>query len=696
MRTRHLLLLPCALALTALVGCGDKDDDDEEDDTANETETDADGDGYSADDDCDDDDAAVNPGADEICDGVDNDCDDLIDDADDNVDTTGAATFYADADADGFGDDAAAAPACAQPSGTVEVGGDCDDANPDAHPDATEVCDDADVDEDCSGDADDADSGVDTGTYTTWYSDGDDDGYGDLDDPGTLACDAPAEHVADNTDCEDGDGAVHPGAAEICNGVDDDCDAGTSEAGRVSFEDRAGTLSDVTADFSGGTSAAPAAYTVSTEGTLTFCDDRFYTHILVETDVQIAGMSGDEVLDGGGAGSVVDIQTDALSVSVVDIGIQNGEANNTWEGFTAGGGIHCAAATDLSLVNATLDGNSAELGGGLFSDGCAVDINDSALDNNLADAGGGLFATNGVVELVDSTLSGNLASAGGGLYAYDGAELDLLDTVVEANEAEWGAGLYQQGGAVSCTGSPTTAGGFISNVATEYGSAVVLRSEPATSTFDAVSCDLGEPGTSDDNTSPEIVAEIDSISYLAGDDATFSCTHDRCGTPTTTTMGSTDRASTSSGSLKGNVVLADTDLTLEAFRPHIGGGASCLVDYYVLTNTTTTDTGWTVAWSSLGNALSSTADFQDAATAGLLVEAGTYYALAFGFECTTSGEVVDYAFSLDGTTDDAGFGARTNNISEFYFPGTLSGTVEVDVQVTATATYYMEVDVVEL
>ena len=74
-------------------------DSDTTDDTG--TAVDADGDGSPAAGDCDDSDAAVNPGATEVCDGIDNDCDGLTDSADDSV--TGTSTFYADADGDGYG-----------------------------------------------------------------------------------------------------------------------------------------------------------------------------------------------------------------------------------------------------------------------------------------------------------------------------------------------------------------------------------------------------------------------------------------------------------------------------------------------------------------------------------------------------------------------------------------------------------------
>jgi len=57
----------------------------------------------------------------------------------------------------------------------------------------------------------------------TWYQDLDGDGYGN---PAVsiLACSAPAGYVADSTDCNDANAAIHPGASDAnCNGVDDNC-----------------------------------------------------------------------------------------------------------------------------------------------------------------------------------------------------------------------------------------------------------------------------------------------------------------------------------------------------------------------------------------------------------------------------------------------------------------------------------------
>ncbi len=177
--------------------------------------------------DCDDGDAAVYPGASEICDGVDNDCDGLTDDDDSGV--TGTSTWYRDNDGDGYGDVTRSTSACSAPSGYISDYDDCDDYDSGIHPGASEVCDGD--DNDCDGLTDDDDSGV-TGT-STYYADSDGDGYGDSGST-TVSCSAPSGYVSNSEDCYDGNADANPTQAGYfetdrgdgsydydCNGVND-------------------------------------------------------------------------------------------------------------------------------------------------------------------------------------------------------------------------------------------------------------------------------------------------------------------------------------------------------------------------------------------------------------------------------------------------------------------------------------------
>ena len=162
--------------------------------------------------DCDDDDDDVGPDATEVCDGVDNDCDDDIDEGVGMV-------LYADADGDGFGDDASAMTVCEAVVGLIEMGGDCDDTDGTVSPDATETCNE--VDDDCDGE-------VDNGVTLTYYQDVDGDGFGDP-ATATQACEAPEGHVDDGTDCNDSCEVCHPGATEVCDLQDNNCDTEIDE-----------------------------------------------------------------------------------------------------------------------------------------------------------------------------------------------------------------------------------------------------------------------------------------------------------------------------------------------------------------------------------------------------------------------------------------------------------------------------------
>ncbi len=204
--------------------------------------------------DCNDDNSAVHPGAVEICDTVDNDCDGEVDEGVTNI-------YYRDNDGDGYGDSSTTTTGCSAPSGYVSDNTDCNDSDATIHPGGSEVCDG--VDNDCDGDIDD---GL---TTTTYYRDDDGDGFGDPDpEKTTQACSAPSGYVSDNTDCNDSDVAIHPGASEVCDDdVDNNCDGEIDETTTYYRDDDGDGYGD-----SGNTTQscfAPSGYVADN----TDCDD---------------------------------------------------------------------------------------------------------------------------------------------------------------------------------------------------------------------------------------------------------------------------------------------------------------------------------------------------------------------------------------------------------------------------------------
>ena len=151
--------------------------------------------------DCDDSDAAIFPGAEEVCDEIDNDCNGSVDEGFEQQ------KFFADADSDGFGGQFPAITTCIDPGeGWSTNSDDCNDDNGDINPLAAEVCNGG-VDDNCNGLADDEDGDVDNASKTRYYVDSDADGWGNL---GRFEdrCAPRAGLVENFVDCNDNDPLV--------------------------------------------------------------------------------------------------------------------------------------------------------------------------------------------------------------------------------------------------------------------------------------------------------------------------------------------------------------------------------------------------------------------------------------------------------------------------------------------------------
>ena len=277
----------------------------------------------------------------EVCNGFDDDCDGIVDDG------FTIAVYFRDLDGDGFGDITdTGLRTCNRPANSAIVTGDCNDGNPDIKPSATEIAGD-DIDANCDGNelcfADFDDDGVRTSTATPvatsscllagyanaampagdcddtrasvfpgatevvadgrdndcdgaelCFADADGDGYRSeaTVSSANLSCadTGEASSAALLGDCDDANPNRRPGIADICDDIDNDCDALVDEDVSVL------TFPDLDGDGFGDASAIGAFECLIVSGLSTNnldCNDAVASAFPGGTEVTGDGIDGD-------------------------------------------------------------------------------------------------------------------------------------------------------------------------------------------------------------------------------------------------------------------------------------------------------------------------------------------------------------------------------------------------------------------
>ncbi|MFH1467407.1 MAG: right-handed parallel beta-helix repeat-containing protein [Pseudomonadota bacterium] len=308
--------------------------------------------------------------------------------------------------------------------------------------------------------------------------------------PDPTLVDADGDGFPVEEDCDDGDAGINPGAGEVCNGLDDDCDGAMDEGwpdvnadGLAECSLACPMVVDAAAA-PGGVGSPEAPFATIGDALAWLAPDCARVEVgpgtyaervdFGERDLELVATAGPEVtvIDAGGAGTVVTIAGGQGSESLLQ-GFTLTGGSGTWgdgADFSAhlqhGGGL-VVSESDPTVVGNIIAGNTTTGRGagavlfrydGLFT-GNVVRDNTAALQSGYAGAGlylrygdpivwgneitgnvalaadgigGGILARGGDPWIVANRVQGNLAGgSGGGLRTVSATQLVAANLVVE-------------------------------------------------------------------------------------------------------------------------------------------------------------------------------------------------------------------------------------------------------------------------
>jgi len=235
------------------------------------------------------------------------------------------------------------------------------------------------------------------------------------DDKPTGPVDSDGDGYTDDVDCDDEDDTVYPGAEELDDGKDQDCD---------DVADDIEVCIDGTGEYpniQGAIDNAPSGWTIL------LCPGDYEESLSVtERPVTIQSMEGPDVTtlspDWDSASWGSSGPTIALSgVPSPGLGIVGMTLHNA-SNAGAGGAVRCSYSALWMTGNVIVD-NTAEDGGGVYAWGCDEDIDGNLFESNTATImGGAIVSTEFYGAISNNTFTYNQAGDdGGAIYVYYGA-----------------------------------------------------------------------------------------------------------------------------------------------------------------------------------------------------------------------------------------------------------------------------------
>ncbi|MGB8433711.1 MAG: DUF4347 domain-containing protein, partial [Burkholderiales bacterium] len=168
----------------------------------------------------------------------------------------------------------------------------------------------------------------------------------------------------------------------------------------------------------------------------------------ITRDLAIVGVGANATfIDGNATDRVFDVDNASLTISGVTI--QNGQATGD------GAGVYLrnsGGSSSITLRDVALNGNAATGNGGAVYAARNLTFDRVTIDGNSANSGGGIYlANNSVANLTNVTISSNAAiNNGGGIYANNnGNPLNITNSTIAYNNAAGAGGIHREGSSVA-------------------------------------------------------------------------------------------------------------------------------------------------------------------------------------------------------------------------------------------------------
>ncbi|MCP4808330.1 MAG: hypothetical protein GY913_33440 [Proteobacteria bacterium] len=279
---------------------------------------------------------------------------------------------------------------------------------------------------------------------STFFVDGDGDGFGSADQP-VEHCEQPSGTVDNDQDCDDTNAAVNPDATEVCDGLNTSCASDwVSDEGTATFWE-GGASADWSASLS-GTEHEPLEHDLP-DGELHVCGGTWFVALSTDDDLTLIGHE-DAVLSGSDVGTVLEVLPGA-NVVVRDLTLSNGYgtiANVYDPGAGGGGAIWCETAT-VDLEGARLIDNEAHRrGAAVMAGDCELTLVDTEVARNVsANIGGAIQLDASTMDVVGGSFVDNEGYVGGAFYLTRGSTLSVNGGHFEGNIGAYGGAIAVEG-----------------------------------------------------------------------------------------------------------------------------------------------------------------------------------------------------------------------------------------------------------